>query len=85
MFLSEKPAAPSSAEIAQMIDACRTHKVVLMEAFMYRFKAIHHRVRTLVQEGALGTIRYLDFSWAFNIRKLARSPFRLDRVAGGGL
>jgi predicted dehydrogenase len=82
--LVEKPAAPSSDEIAQMIDACRKHHVVLMEGFMYRFKAIHHRVRGLVQEGVLGTIHYLDFSWAFNIRKLARSPFRLDRMAGGG-
>jgi D-xylose 1-dehydrogenase (NADP+, D-xylono-1,5-lactone-forming) len=82
--LVEKPAAPSTAEIEQMTSACCRHKVVLMEGFMYRFKAIHHRVRGLVQEGALGTIRYLDFSWAFNIRKLTRSPFRLDRMAGGG-
>jgi predicted dehydrogenase len=82
--LVEKPAATSTAEIEQMIAACSRHKVVLMEAFMYRFKTIHHRVRSLVQDGTLGEVRYLDFSWAFNIRKLVRSAFRLDRMAGGG-
>jgi predicted dehydrogenase len=82
--LVEKPAATSSLEIEQMIAACRAHKVVLMEGFMYRFKTIHHRVRSLVKEGQLGTIRYIDFSWSFNIRKLNRSAFRLDKIAGGG-
>jgi len=51
---------------------------------MYRFKSIHHRVRSLICEGALGTIRYVDFSWSFNIRRLERSRVRLDRMAGGG-
>lgn len=82
--LVEKPAAPSTVEVQKMVNACREHRVVLMEGFMYRFKSIHHRVRSLVREGALGTIKYLDFSWSFNIRKLIRSPFRLDRMAGGG-
>jgi predicted dehydrogenase len=82
--LVEKPAATSTAEIERMIAVCRQHDVVLMEAFMYRFKTIHHRVRSLVQDGTLGEVRYLDFSWSFNIRKLVRSAFRLDRMAGGG-
>ena len=82
--LVEKPAALSTAEIQRMAEACRLHNVVLMEGFMYRFKSIHHRVRSLVQDGTLGAVRYLDFSWSFNIGKLVRSQFRLDRFAGGG-
>jgi predicted dehydrogenase len=82
--LVEKPAAVSPAEIEQMIRACRDSRVVLMEGFMYRFKTLHRRVRQLVTDGTLGTIRYIDFSWCFNIRKLVRSPFRLEKAAGGG-
>jgi predicted dehydrogenase len=82
--LVEKPAAPTVAEVERMIAACRHHGVVFMEAFMYRFKTIHHRVRDLVTAGSFGPIRYVDFNWCFNIHALRRSAFRLDPAAGGG-
>jgi len=82
--LVEKPAAPSSADVHCMVDACRKHNVLYMEAFMYRFKAIHRRVREMVNSGDLGDVRYIDFNWCFNMKALRRSPFRLDAKAGGG-
>lgn len=82
--LVEKPAAPTVAEVERMLAACRRHGVMYMEAFMYRFKAIHRRVRELVAGGTLGTVRYIDFNWCFNIHALRRSAFRLDPAAGGG-
>ncbi len=82
--LVEKPAAPTVAEVERMTAACRHHGVVFMEAFMYRFKTIHHRVRDLVTDGSFGPIRYVDFNWCFNIHALRRSAFRLDPAAGGG-
>ncbi len=82
--LVEKPAAPGSADVRLMIEACRKHGVLYMEAFMYRFKAIHRRVRDLVAAGAFGELRFIDFSWCFNMEALRRSPFRLNPEAGGG-
>jgi D-xylose 1-dehydrogenase (NADP+, D-xylono-1,5-lactone-forming) len=82
--LVEKPAALSSVEIAQMIDACRTNNVVLMEGLMYRFKTIHQSVRRLVLDGTLGAIRFVDFSWCRTMTKPAPGSFRMDRKAGGG-
>ncbi len=82
--LVEKPSALSVAEVKQMIAACQEHRVLFMEAFMYRFMPIHRRVKELVASGLLGKIRYLDFNWCFNVRKLIRSPYRLEKAAGGG-
>jgi D-xylose 1-dehydrogenase (NADP+, D-xylono-1,5-lactone-forming) len=82
--LVEKPAATSAGEIERMLAACRSASVVCMEALMYRHKAIHARVKHLVDSGELGALRYVDFSWCFNIRRLARSSFRLDPSSGGG-
>jgi D-xylose 1-dehydrogenase (NADP+, D-xylono-1,5-lactone-forming) len=82
--LVEKPAAPSPADVERMVEACSAAHVMYMEALMYRFKAIHHHVRDLVRHGTLGPLRFIDFSWCFNIEALKRSLFRLDPTYGGG-
>lgn len=82
--LLEKPAAPSSADVERMMEACAAARVLYMEAFMYRFKSIHRHVRDLVTGGMLGPLRFIDFSWCFNIEALKRSLFRLDPSHGGG-
>jgi predicted dehydrogenase len=82
--LVEKPAALSVEELQRMLSACSEKKVVFMEAFMYRFKRIHNRVKEMIMSGAIGKLRYIDFAWSYNIRELARSPFRLEKNAGGG-
>jgi D-xylose 1-dehydrogenase (NADP+, D-xylono-1,5-lactone-forming) len=82
--LVEKPAAPSAQDVERMIEACAAARVLYMEAFMYRFKAIHRHVRQLVTGGMLGPLRFIDFSWCFNIEALKRSLFRLDPAHGGG-
>jgi len=82
--LIEKPAAPSSHDVERMLEACASSRVLYMEAFMYRFKAIHRHVRDVVTCGTLGHLRFIDFSWCFNIEALRRSLFRLDPAHGGG-
>ena len=83
-ILVEKPSALTVAELQKMMAACKEHGVLFMEAFMYRFMPIHQRVKELVASGLLGKVRYLDFNWCFNVKKLIRSPYRLDKSAGGG-
>jgi len=82
--LVEKPAALSTHELEEMESACTKHRVLYMEAFMYRFKKIHLRVKELIDAGAIGEIRHVDFNWSINIEKLVRSDFRLDPQRGGG-
>ena len=82
--LVEKPAALSMHELEEMESACTKQHVLYMEAFMYRFKQIHLRVKELVDSGVIGEIRHVDFNWSINIGKLLRSDFRLDPERGGG-
>src|SRR5206468_833348 len=44
--LCEKPLAVTAAECREMIEACRSHGVLLMEAFMYRF----HPQQTVIRD-----------------------------------
>jgi predicted dehydrogenase len=55
--LCEKPLALSPAECDEMAAACRQHRVVLMEAFMYRFHPRTEEIERLARGGALGEIR----------------------------
>jgi D-xylose 1-dehydrogenase (NADP+, D-xylono-1,5-lactone-forming) len=82
--LVEKPAALSVAEVQAMISACQRNGVSLMEAFMYRFKAIIRRMKEVVASGEIGEMNLINFNWCFNIKQVVRSPFRLDRSLGGG-
>ena len=82
--LAEKPLALNVPEVESMVSACRENGVFLMEAFMYRFKRIQHRVKDIISSGRIGTVTYIDFNWCFHIRTLTRSAFRMDRRTGGG-
>lgn len=82
--LVEKPAALSAEEVDLMIRTCREHGVVLMEAFMYRFMAIHKRARELASDGTIGALRYVDFNFCFHIVHRGRTGFRMERQSGGG-
>src|SRR5215472_14688697 len=55
--LCEKPLALSSAECDEMIAACKEHRVLLMEAFMYRFHPRTAEVARLVRAADLGEVR----------------------------
>lgn len=81
--LCEKPLAPSAAECAEMIDACRQHGVTLMEAFMYRFHPRTERVAQLAADGSLGEIRLVRAAFTFQIRNPDRN-IRLRPELGGG-
>jgi predicted dehydrogenase len=84
--LCEKPLAIGSAEAQQMIDGCRAHGVLLMEAFMYRFHPQHARVRELIAAGAIGEVRFVRGAFTFMLEPLRPANVRLQRdLAGGAL
>jgi len=55
-ILCEKPMALDVSSCIRMIEACRANEVKLMIGFMLRFHPHHRRIRTMIQEGALGQI-----------------------------
>jgi D-xylose 1-dehydrogenase (NADP+, D-xylono-1,5-lactone-forming) len=80
--LCEKPLAMSSAECLAMDEAARTHGIVLMEAFMYRFHPRFERLLGGVRAGDLGPLRFVQASFTFMVSDPA--DIRLQRALGGG-
>jgi predicted dehydrogenase len=83
--LCEKPLARNVAEAMILVEAGRRHQELkLMEAFMYKFHPQWHRVRSLLEEGAIGELRTVNTIFAYflddatNIRNMAA-------IGGGGL
>ncbi len=84
--LCEKPLAVDSAQAQAMIDGCRRHGVLLMEAFMYRFHPQHARVRELIAGGAIGDLRFVRSAFTFMLEPFPPANVRLQRnLAGGAL
>jgi predicted dehydrogenase len=81
--LCEKPLALSSEESQEMIAACRRHRVLLMEAFMYRFHPRTERVAHLVSEGTVGEVRFVRSSFTIQVRD-GQNNIRLRPDLGGG-
>jgi predicted dehydrogenase len=80
--LCEKPLARDAAEAAAMTDCCRSHSVLLMEAFMWRHQPRMIRLNRRVRHGAIGTLRLIRASFSFAIDP---ADWRLDPARGGGV
>lgn len=89
---SEKPMAMNFAQCCEMIGAARAHDVPLWVAFYRRALPRFLRVKELVDEGAIGTVRMVtsrhiapaDNAWA-NMRATdGQVPWRTDPSRSGG-
>ena len=80
--LCEKPLALSLVDVDAMTAAARKAGVVLAEAFMYRHHARTLRVRQMVRDGELGTIRLVHGVFTFSLNR--PNDVRLDPALGGG-
>ncbi len=73
--LCEKPLACSAAEALEMGAAARAADRVLMEGFMYRFHPRSRRIKTLVDQGAIGAPRLVRAAFCY--------PMAADLLASG--
>ncbi len=73
--LCEKPLACSAAEASEMAAAARAADRFLMEGFMYRFHPRSRRIKTLVDQGAIGDPRLVRSAFCY--------PMAADLVASG--
>jgi predicted dehydrogenase len=82
--LCEKPLALNAAESRKMIAACRANKVILMEAFMYRYTDRTRQVLNVLRSGALGEIKFISSTFRFLLANPASIKFKSE-LGGGSL
>jgi predicted dehydrogenase len=80
--LVEKPLALKAADIAPVIAARDRNKVVVAEAFMVTQHPQWHKVRELVQGGAIGRLRHVQ--GAFTYHNVDPANMRNRPELGGG-
>jgi D-xylose 1-dehydrogenase (NADP+, D-xylono-1,5-lactone-forming) len=85
--LCEKPLACNAMEADEMSLAAAASGLPLMEALMYRFHPRSRRIRQMVRDGAIGTLRMVRTAFCFRIedeRMRSGDNFRLNPATGGG-
>jgi predicted dehydrogenase len=80
--LCEKPFAANAVEAQRMADAARARDLVLMEAFHNLYHPLAARMRAIVENGALGTIRMVEAQFCSLL--LRSSDIRLQSGLAGG-
>ena len=82
-ILVEKPISIDHATASTMVDAARKNDVFLMEAFMYRCHPQIQRMAELIQDGAIGEVRFIQATFGF--QSFFNPEGRLfNREMGGG-
>lgn len=81
-LLVEKPMAPDVAQCDALINICREAGVLLMQVQSQRYRAIHQRMKQLLNEGRIGRVwmvrveSMLAAKWSDDV--LRARPFYLD-------
>lgn len=84
-ILVEKPMGINHREVATMIAAAKTHDVFLMEAFMYRFHPQMQRLAAMIQDGAVGDVRFIRAAFGFRLESDPGSRLFNRDLAGGAI
>jgi predicted dehydrogenase len=80
--LCEKPFASNAAEAEQMAEAAHQSKLVLMEAFHYRYHPLAARMKEIISSGDLGTLQRIEAWLCFPL--LSRNDIRYNLSLAGG-
>ena len=80
--LCEKPATMTARELEGVLATARANRVFFMEGFLYRCHPRWARLRELIADGAIGTLRLLQASFCFDGG--GRADGRLLTLAYGG-
>ncbi|MDW5316648.1 Gfo/Idh/MocA family oxidoreductase [Rhizobium sp. PL01] len=82
--LCEKPMALKASEIDAVIEARDRNKVLISEAFMVTYSPVWHKVRSLINEGAIGKLRHVQGAFTYYNRD-AGNMRNMPELGGGGL
>jgi len=80
--LCEKPMALNVEQARQMVSLAEESKLVLMEAYMYRYHPRMDKILGLIQKGELGELRFIHSAFTFNLTN--PDNIRLAPDLGGG-
>lgn len=82
--LVEKPMAMTTAEAREMIDACRASGVLLTVCHYQRFNARHQRIKSLLEEGAIGQVTAARINFSDRFPPQAGFWHHDPEISGGG-
>lgn len=81
-ILCEKPLTYSSSQGSEMINACQSRGVVLLEAHSYYLHPQYKRLNEIIEKETIGKIRLIQVYFSFPIQK--EHAIRLQPELGGG-
>ncbi|RDL49262.1 Glucose--fructose oxidoreductase [Ensifer sp. M14] len=82
--LCEKPIALRASEIDQLIAARDRNRVLIAEAFMVTYSPVWRKVRSLIEEGAIGRLRHVQGAFTYFNRDPGNMR-NIPELGGGGL
>lgn len=82
--LCEKPIALKADEIERLIAARDANTVLICEAFMIAYAPVWHKVRSLLSEGAIGTLKHVQGVFTYFNRDPGNMR-NIPELGGGGL
>ncbi len=80
--LCEKPFAINKTQVLHMIQASKQHNVFLMEAMWSRFIPSIRKIKSSVDNGEIGEIKYITADFSFNVDSSIQRVY--DKKLGGG-
>ena len=80
--LCEKPLSVGAAQTKEVLDVAATAAAPLWEAFVFPFQAQHARLKSLLEDGAIGEPAELYSAFHFLLSNPAN--IRMDAALGGG-
>lgn len=81
-ILCEKPLGISAAEVKTMQDAADKNGVLLMEAFAYRQSPLTKKVKSLVEEGTIGKVKFIESHFGYFMENM-QNVRMISSLAGG--
>lgn len=82
--LCEKPLCLSYAETKELIETAQKHQVLLMEGIWTLFLPCIQQAKKWVEEGKIGTLKYMNSSFSFYQPVNADSRLYAKNLGGGG-
>ena len=80
--LCEKPFAINKQQVFKMIEASKKHNMFLMEALWTRFLPAIKKIKSIVENGEIGEIKYLNADFSFKANPSIQRIY--DKELGGG-
>ncbi len=81
-ILCEKPLGISAKEVKAMKEAADKNGVILMEAFAYRHSPLTKEVKSLVEEGTIGKLKFMEAHFNYYLDNM--TDVRFDEALAGG-